>query len=90
MTHTEKILEVLADGEWHNVIDIMRIAFPGRINVAIRARIANINEHGIKTYSRIGNNGQGEYRLTPLGCERVHVKSANKYQVEQTGQVILL
>ena len=70
-THNHFIINILNDGQWHNVIDIMARYGTGIRNMAIRSRVSDINRYcnsaGLNWHieSRIGGNRQGEYRLTP-------------------------
>ena len=69
MTDSELILNILADGEWHNVITIMKQGKPGAINWAVRSRVSDLKKklrpEGYDIDSRIGENGQAEYMLIP-------------------------
>jgi len=69
-THCYIIYDILLDGLWHNVIDMMMVKDSMWLvtrNWAIRSRISDLNRKlkplGYLIESRLGINRQGEYRL---------------------------
>lgn len=60
----DKVLNLLKDGNWWNVLDIMRIIKPGCINWACRSRISELNSRGYNIVSRKSKENKCfEYRL---------------------------
>ena len=62
MTDCKIILDLLSDGKWWNVIDLMHTAKPGAINFACRSRIADLRKKGFHIISEIAENGCAKYR----------------------------
>jgi hypothetical protein len=63
MTDCEIVLNILMDGKWWNVIDIMTAGKPGSKNWAVRSRIADLRRKGYKIEGLRGANGCQDYRL---------------------------
>jgi hypothetical protein len=67
-TDSHIIYEILADGQWHNGIEIARRGKPGCVNWAYRSRIScdmnpKLHLAGQNINSRLGKNRMAEYRL---------------------------
>ena len=64
MTDCALILDYLADGQWHNIIQMTKDLKPGCTNWAGRSRISDlILKKKFNIESRIGFNGCSDYRL---------------------------
>ena len=63
MTDCEIILQILKDYQWHNIIEIMKQGKPFSVNWAVRSRVSDLKKRGCIIESRIGKNGQAEYKL---------------------------
>jgi hypothetical protein len=63
MTDAEIILNILSDGNYHNILEIIHRAKPCCINFAARSRISDLRKKGYSIESEIDTNGCAKYRL---------------------------